>query len=123
MAARHVQAEQRGSPPAPIKRRHRLTTPRAMVGPRSRLFHLHRESEQRRLVVGAADELHGERRPVAEKPAGMEAAGCPVEFQRTVNGTQLVSQRYVAVAPQPSIIPAVTAGCDMTGVSSASWSA
>ena len=40
----------------------------------------------------------------AENPAGTDAAGWPVEFQSTENGTQPLSHRYVAIAPRPSMI-------------------
>ena len=38
-----------------------------------------------------------------ENPAGTDAAGWPVEFQSTPNGTQLLSHCHVAIAPRPSI--------------------
>ena len=59
-------------------------------------------------------------RPCDENPAGTEAAGRPVTFQRIVNGTHPLSHKYVAVAPRPSMMPAGTAGWDIIGVKSTS---
>ena len=72
---------------------------------------------------GRADELDGEREAAARRsPRARDAAGWPVEFQSTPNGTHALSHRYVAVAPRPSIICAGTAGADIIGISSTSWS-
>ena len=80
---------------------------RAAAGPGPCLLELRRKREQRALVAGPADELDGERKAaVALKPEGIDAAGWPVEFQRTSNGTQPVSHWSVAIAPRPSMIPA-----------------
>ena len=61
--------------------------------PRPRRLDLRGEREQRRLVVGLPTSWTASGRPVAENPAGTDAAGWPVEFHRTLNGTQPVSHR------------------------------
>ena len=55
-----------------------------------------------------------------ENPAGTDAAGWPVEFQSTPNGTQPLSHCHVANAPRPSITCAGTAGAAIIGISSTS---
>ena len=54
-------------------------------------------------ACGAPTSWTASGRPCFENPAGTDAAGWPVEFQSTPNGTQPLSHCHVANAPRPSI--------------------